>query len=88
VAGNFEAEGLAARIRLGRDAGAPLTDALEALDSGDREKGIELLLGALDGSEDGQREEIRRAIVGALNELGTDDPRARDYRRRLAAAIY
>ena len=86
--GNFEAEGLAARIRLARDADEPLTEALEAFDSGDREEGIELLLAALDGSEDGQREDIRKAIVGALNELGTDDPRARDYRRRLAAAIY
>jgi putative thioredoxin len=88
VAGNFEAEGLAARIRLARDADGPLTEALVAFDAGDREKGIELLLAALDGSEDGQREDIRKAIVGALTELGTDDPRTRDYRRRLAAAIY
>jgi putative thioredoxin len=88
VAGNFEAEGLAARIRLGRGADEPLTEALEAFDGGDPEKGIELLLAALDGSEDGDREDIRKAIVGALTELGTDDPRTRDYRRRLAAAIY
>ena len=88
VAGDFEAEGLSARIRLGRDADRPLAEALEALDRGDREQGIELLLEVLGNSEDGRREDIRRAIVGALTELGTGDPRAREYRRRLAAELY
>jgi putative thioredoxin len=88
VAGDFEAEGLAARIRLAREGDEALGEALEALERGDREKGIELLLAALAGTEDGRREDIRRAIVGALTELGTGDPRAREYRRRLAAALY
>ena len=88
VAGDFEAEGLAARIRLARDADRALAEALEALDRADRERGIELLLEVLGSSEDGRREDIRRAIVGALTELGTGDPRAREYRRRLAAALY
>jgi putative thioredoxin len=88
VAGDFEAEGLAARIRLARDADEPLAEALSALEQGEREKGIELLLDVLGDSEDGRREDIRRAIVGALTELGTGDPRTKEYRRRLAAALY
>ena len=88
VAGDFEAEGLAARIRLARDADEELAEALRALEQGDRERGVEQLLKVLGSSEDGRREDIRRVIVGALTELGAGDPRAREYRRRLAAALY
>ncbi len=34
------------------------------------------------------RELLRRAIVGILSEGPADDPTARDYRRRLATALY
>jgi putative thioredoxin len=88
VAGDFEAEGLAARIRLARGADPPLAEGLEALDAGRLEPGLEALLAALPGSEDGRRDEIRRAVVGALAELDPSDPRGREYRRRLAAALY
>jgi putative thioredoxin len=88
VAGDFEAEGLAARIRLAREADESLAEALRALEEGDREKGVELLLEVLGSSENGRRDDIRRAIVGALTELGAADPRAKEYRRRLAAALY
>jgi putative thioredoxin len=87
VTGDFEAEGLAARIRLRRQAEPELAKALDALDEGSLEAGVEGLLAAV-GAEDGRREEIRRAVVGALAGLEQGDPQAREYRRRLAAALY
>ncbi len=88
VSGSFEADGLAARIELGPGAPPPLAAALEQLDAGETEAGLEALLELLetDGQSDG--EAIRRVVVGALAELGQGDPGARGYRRRLAAALY
>jgi putative thioredoxin len=88
VTGDFEAEGLAARIRLRRDAEPELTEALDALDEGRLEAGVEALLDLVGRSEDGRREEIRRTVVGALASLDQGDPRGREYRRRLSAALY
>jgi putative thioredoxin len=85
--GDFAAEGLAARIRLGRTGDADLDEALRRLDE-DRERGLEALLAALREADDGLRDELRRAIVGALAELEPSDPTAREYRRRLAAELY
>ncbi len=87
IEGDFAAEGLAARIRLEREADADLESALAALDRGDRRGALEGLVSALDGGEE-RREEIRKLVVGVLDELGPDDPLAREYRRRLAAALY
>lgn len=87
VPGDFGAAGLAARIELER-AGAPdLHDAFVALDAGDRERALDLLIGALP-SADGAKDDIRKVVVGVLDELGVEDPLARDARRRLAAALY
>jgi putative thioredoxin len=88
VPGSFAADGLAAHIELERDANAPqLEDALAALDAGDRERALDLLLDALP-SADGSRESIRRVVVGVLDELGVDHPLARESRRKLASALY
>ncbi len=89
VAGNFGAEGLAARIRLETDpeVDPAVRDAFAALDQGDLERGLDALLEALPSS-DGDREDLRRAVVGVLDELGVDHPVAREYRRRLASALY
>jgi putative thioredoxin len=88
VPGNFAADGLAARIELTRTpAGEALAGAFQALDAGDRERALLLLIGALP-SADGARDDIRRVVVGILDELGVDDPLARDARRRLASALY
>jgi putative thioredoxin len=85
--GDFGAEALAARIRLERAPGMDLDEAFEALDAGDRERAVDRLLEAI-GSADGSRDDVRRLIVGILDELGVDHPAARDARRRLAAALY
>jgi putative thioredoxin len=85
--GDFVAEGLAARIRLQREGDEGLNTAIEALER-DRDEGLDALLAMVENAEDGTREELRRVIVGALAELEPADPAAREYRRRLAAALY
>lgn len=89
IGGNFAADALAARIALERDdADVDLTDAFRALDSGEQEQALDLLLETLSNSSDGHRDAIRRVIVGILDELGVEHPLAREARRRLAAALY
>jgi putative thioredoxin len=84
VAGSFQADGLAARLRL-EDAGL-LEDAFAALDDGRLEDGLDALLGAL--ADESRRDDVRRVIVGELDALGPEDPLARSTRGRLAAALY
>ena len=83
----FAAQGLAARIELERAGEPDLSAAFAALDADDRAQALDLLLESLPGA-DGARDDIRRVVVGVLDELGVDDPLARDSRRRLAAALY
>jgi putative thioredoxin len=85
VHGSFQADGLAARLRLEDD--AELAEAFAALDRGEIQQALDQLLGALE-STNGDREDIRRVIVGALDALGADDELAREARRRLATALY
>jgi putative thioredoxin len=85
VHGSFQADGLAARLRL-EDEGL-LADAFTALDEGEFQQALDELLGALEHTN-GDREGIRRVIVGALDELGPDAQLAREARRRLATALY
>jgi len=86
-ASGFAADGLAARIRLEQAGTPPLEDAFRALDAGEHERAIDALLGALHDS-DGHRDDVRRVVVGVLDDLGVEHPLARDARRRLAAALY
>lgn len=91
VHGSFAADGFMARIALERAPAAEglpgLNEAFAALDAGEHRRGLDLLLSALT-SADGARDELRRVIVGVLDELGVENPLARDTRRRLAAALY
>jgi putative thioredoxin len=88
VAGSFAADGLAARIALERrEPPLELGEAFTALDAGDHQKALDLLIGALP-SADGAKDDIRRVVVGILDELGVDSQLARDSRRRLASALY
>ena len=78
----------AALVRL-ESAGDPvLAPALDALAQGETERGLELLLQALQDAGDDLRERIRQLMVGVFTELGQDDPLASKYRRRLASALY
>jgi putative thioredoxin len=93
VPGSFAADGLSARIALERAAAAGqaqipgLDEAFAALDAGDPERSLDALLNALPNA-DGSKDDLRRVIVGILDELGVEHPLARESRRRLAAALY
>jgi putative thioredoxin len=85
-AGDFAADGIAARVRLAeRGVGE---EAFRALDRGDREAALSALLAEVESAEDEElRDELRRAIVGILSDLEPGDPEARAVRRRLSAAL-
>jgi putative thioredoxin len=87
-AGSFAADGLAARLRL--DGDPALQEAFAALDAGDTERGLDALIAATaaSGDDGDRREDLRRAVVGVLDELGVEHPLARESRRRLASALY
>jgi putative thioredoxin len=85
--GSFAAEGLAARLRLEDD--EALRSAFAALDGGEQQRGLDALIAAIAESEDAtRREDLRRAVVGVLDELGVEHPVARESRRKLASALY
>jgi putative thioredoxin len=90
--GDFVAEGLAARAKLLTSGAADdlpeLREGLDALARNDYETGLAGLESALGTAQDETRDLIRQAMVGAFTELGTDHPLAREYRRKLAAALY
>jgi putative thioredoxin len=83
VQGDFVADGLAARARLADD--QDLAPAFEAGDRGDHATALELLHAARADPE--RRDAVRRIMVAIFTELGADDPLARDYRRKLSAAL-
>jgi putative thioredoxin len=86
VAGSFAADGLAARIRL--EAEPELREAFAALDAGETERGLDTLIGAIPANGDDRREDLRRVVVGVLDDLGVEHPLARESRRKLASALY
>jgi putative thioredoxin len=88
TAGDFVADGLAARARLMLEVGEELAPAFAAWDAGDHGQALELLQEALSESDDPEmRDQLRRAMVGIFTELGAEHPLAREHRRRLAAAL-
>jgi putative thioredoxin len=87
AAGSFAADGLAARLRLEEQ--PELQDAFAALDAGELERGLDSLIGAIPSTDDpDRRDDLRRSVVGVLDELGVEHPVARESRRKLAAALY
>jgi putative thioredoxin len=98
---DFGAAGIAARVRLAEAGVAP--EAWTAVDAGDRAAALDALIEALatpngDSASDGngggaalepdaRRDLIRRAVIGILADLDPADPAARDYRRKLSAAL-
>jgi putative thioredoxin len=81
--GDFVANGLLARAQLQSD--PELQAAFEAWDAGDTETALARLEAALADPE--RRDLVRRVMVAIFTELGPDDPLAREYRRRLSAAL-
>ena len=87
VRGSFAADGLAARIKLELSSVPNLSGAFRALDLGHNEQALDLLIGSIPQAR-GSRDEIRRVVVGILDELGLEDPLAATSRRKLASALY
>ena len=87
VHGSFAADGLSARIRLELNGVPDLSRAFAALDAGDNEQALDVLIESITLASS-SRDEIRRVIVGILDELGLDHPITTTSRRRLASALY
>ena len=87
VPSDFAADALAARIRLERDEDVDLSDAFAAIDSGDHRRALELLEDAI-REHPAARDDVRRIMVGIFDVLGPADDLAREFRRRLASALY
>ena len=87
VRGSFAADGLSARIRLERSGVPDLSRAFAALDAGDDEQALDMLIEAISLAR-GSRDDMRRVVVGILDELGLDHPLATTSRTRLASALY
>ena len=84
--GVFAADGIASLIQLKQSGVAP--EAFDALARGDREAALDGLLDAIADADEQTREQLRQAIIGILSERDQADPAAREYRRRLATALY
>src|SRR4029077_14767502 len=79
VHGSFAADGLSARIRLEQSGVPDLSRAFEALDAGDNAQALDLLIERITFARS-SRDEIRRVVVGILDELGLDHPLASSSR--------
>jgi putative thioredoxin len=93
LAGDFEAEGLAARARLvaldGAISGeAELVEAFDAWDAGNHEEALNQLQAAVTAETDPERRDLlRQVMVAIFTELAPGHPLAREHRRRLAASL-
>jgi putative thioredoxin len=70
-----------------RESGA-FPEVLPALERGDHELALRVLLEELDHAEGERRDRIRELMVLLFEELGQEHPLSLRYRRRLAAALY
>jgi putative thioredoxin len=65
-----------------------LPEVVEALDAGDVERALGLIVDAVPDAGPDERERLRDVAVALFERLGQDDPVATSFRRRLAAALY
>jgi putative thioredoxin len=70
-----------------REAGE-LPDVVAALDRGDVDAALRLIVEAVPTADASGRERLRDVAVALFDRLGADDPLTSTYRRRLAAALY
>jgi putative thioredoxin len=63
-------------------------DVATALEDGDHERALSLLLERAATAERAARDEIRHFMVAVFEDLGQDHPLSTEYRRRLAAILY
>ena len=65
-----------------------LPQVVAALDAGDEERALELVLAAIEEASPARRELLREIAVAVFDALGHDDPVTIAYRRKLATALY
>jgi putative thioredoxin len=65
-----------------------LPEVLGALEQGEQERALALLLEAISAAEGEERERLITLTVGLFGELGNEHPLTMRYRRRLAASLY
>jgi putative thioredoxin len=78
------AEGLVAELRERGE----LPDVVAALDAGDVEEALRVILDLVPGASPEERERLREVAVALFDHLGQDDPVTVAYRRRLATSLY
>jgi putative thioredoxin len=69
-------------------ASGELPDVREALESGDTERALDLILGRISGAAAEERERLRELALAVFHDRGHDDPLTVAYRRKLATALY
>jgi putative thioredoxin len=84
LTGPSEADRLADELRESGE----LPDVVAALDAGDHESALRLLLDGIPQASSDERERIRRIAVALFGELGQEHPLSMRYRRQLATALY
>ena len=65
-----------------------LLDVVAALDAGNHEHALSLLVNAVPAAGTDERDRLREVAVALFERLGHDDPLVASYRRKLAAAMY
>jgi putative thioredoxin len=63
-------------------------EVVAALEAGDHERALELLLRQVSDSNGDRRDEIRRFMVALFTELGQEHPLSVRFRRQLATTLY
>ena len=69
-------------------ASGELPSVVQAIDAGDVELALSLIVDAVPGADTSQRERLREVAVALFEQMGQDDPVASGFRRRLASALY
>jgi thioredoxin len=65
-----------------------LPEVVDALDRGDEEEALELVLAAIPAAAPEQRDRLRDLAVAVFEHLGYDNPVTVAFRRKLATALY
>jgi putative thioredoxin len=63
-------------------------EVLEALEAGDHERALELLLAEAQGADAGTRDRVRKLMVAVFEDLGQEHELSTRYRRQLATTLY
>jgi putative thioredoxin len=69
-------------------ASGELPDVVAALEAGDEERALELLIDEIGCEQGERRERLLKLTVALFGELGQEDPVTIRYRRQLAASLY